>query len=438
MDQNFPANKMSGPTEVVSFVNSTKWNYWLNRPYNPFWASFFWLGLQEKYFKEVGLEQLAGGGTLYQYPDLYYSDIYADKADLWRKSFFAQNNIFKLSEDLVNIHTRCISELENILSSTDTIENRLRKYFESIRLYVPFLWLVLPIEKHYSEQIDRYFKDYFGEDYKRKVADITLPTKKNVYGLMIDELLSGISVEEVHKKYAWMKSRDGFSSFYTLEELEEIKRNHKENYQIEEETVKIDNLQWLIEELKELSFFRTDRTDKLNEMLNKGRILFKELAEKNNLTLEELKMYDAQSLLENKLEKYSSTFSYAFFDDEYIIQNEPFLSNLEEHAITEIKGSIAFKGKVTGVVKIVTHSDDIQKVKEGDILVSQMTFPSFISAMQKAAGFVTDEGGITCHAAIIAREMKKPCIIGTKNATKILKDGDLIEVDANSGVVRKI
>ncbi len=51
-----------------------------------------------------------------------------------------------------------------------------------------------------------------------------------------------------------------------------------------------------------------------------------------------------------------------------------------------------------------------------------MTFPSFIAAMQKAAAFVTDEGSITCHAAIVAREMKKPCIIGTKNATKILKD----------------
>ena len=60
------------------------------------------------------------------------------------------------------------------------------------------------------------------------------------------------------------------------------------------------------------------------------------------------------------------------------------------------------------------------------------------AAMEKAAAFVTDEGGITCHAAIIAREMKKPCVIGTKKATKVLKDGDLIEVDAEKGVVRKL
>ncbi len=88
-----------------------------------------------------------------------------------------------------------------------------------------------------------------------------------------------------------------------------------------------------------------------------------------------------------------------------------------------------------GHVKIVTHPNDLQKVNLGDILVAQMTLPSFISAMQKASAFVTDEGSITCHAAIVAREMKKPCIIGTKNATKLLKDGDLVEVDANIGIV---
>jgi pyruvate,water dikinase len=65
-----------------------------------------------------------------------------------------------------------------------------------------------------------------------------------------------------------------------------------------------------------------------------------------------------------------------------------------------------------------------------------MTRPDYLPAMQKASAFVTDEGGITCHAAIIAREMKKPCIIGTKIASKIIKDGDMVEVDADKGVVR--
>lgn len=67
-----------------------------------------------------------------------------------------------------------------------------------------------------------------------------------------------------------------------------------------------------------------------------------------------------------------------------------------------------------------------------------MTFPSLIMAMQRAAAFVTDEGGLTCHAAIVAREMHKPCIVGTKHATQVLKDGDRVEVDATKGVVKKL
>ena len=65
-----------------------------------------------------------------------------------------------------------------------------------------------------------------------------------------------------------------------------------------------------------------------------------------------------------------------------------------------------------------------------------MTRPEFVPAMQKAAAIVTDEGGLTCHAAIISREMRKPCVIATKNATKVLKDGMLVEVNADHSAVR--
>lgn len=80
----------------------------------------------------------------------------------------------------------------------------------------------------------------------------------------------------------------------------------------------------------------------------------------------------------------------------------------------------------------------MHKVKEGDILVAPMTTPELMPAMKNAAAFITDEGGITCHAAIISRELDKPCIIGTKTATRIIKDGDLVEVDANLGIIRKL
>lgn len=101
-----------------------------------------------------------------------------------------------------------------------------------------------------------------------------------------------------------------------------------------------------------------------------------------------------------------------------------------------LKGFTAEPGRATGRVKVIYQADQIGKIQSGDILVTPMTTPNFLPAMKKAAAFVTDEGGITCHAAIVARELKKPCVIGTLNATKILKDGDLVEVDAVHGQVK--
>jgi len=106
--------------------------------------------------------------------------------------------------------------------------------------------------------------------------------------------------------------------------------------------------------------------------------------------------------------------------------------------VTEIKGQPASKGLARGRVKICQFSTEISKLKTGDILVTAMTTPDFVPAMRRAAAIVTDEGGITSHAAIVARELGKPCIIGAKVAAKILKDGDYIEVDANKGIVRKL
>ncbi len=110
----------------------------------------------------------------------------------------------------------------------------------------------------------------------------------------------------------------------------------------------------------------------------------------------------------------------------------------EQEGWREIKGQIAQMGLARGRVKIVRKKDQVAQVEVGDVIVSPMTTPDFLPAMKKAVAFVTDEGGITCHAAIVARELGKPCIIGTKIASKVFKDGDMVEVDANQGIVRKL
>lgn len=101
-----------------------------------------------------------------------------------------------------------------------------------------------------------------------------------------------------------------------------------------------------------------------------------------------------------------------------------------------LQGSIAQKGIARGFVRRVMGHKQIGEFKQGEILVSSMTIPDFLPAMKKAAAIVTNEGGVLCHAAILARELQKPCIIGTKFATHILRDGDYIEVDANNGIIK--
>lgn len=106
-----------------------------------------------------------------------------------------------------------------------------------------------------------------------------------------------------------------------------------------------------------------------------------------------------------------------------------------------IKGMVASKGPnpiTTAKIKRLFTPADLGKVEDGDIVVSPMTTPQFTSALRKAIAVITDEGGITCHAAIISRELGLPCIIGTKNSSKRLKDGDIVEINTDKGIINII
>lgn len=108
--------------------------------------------------------------------------------------------------------------------------------------------------------------------------------------------------------------------------------------------------------------------------------------------------------------------------------------------IKNIKGMGVLKQTsiIKGVVKIVRGRKELLKIKKGDIIVSPMTTPEYAPIFKKVKAIVTDEGGITCHASVISRELKIPAVVGTKIATKVLKDGDLVEVDADKGIVKII
>ncbi|OGF33345.1 hypothetical protein A2533_04215 [Candidatus Falkowbacteria bacterium RIFOXYD2_FULL_35_9] len=115
-----------------------------------------------------------------------------------------------------------------------------------------------------------------------------------------------------------------------------------------------------------------------------------------------------------------------------------------EKSRDQLKGFAVSSGKVSGPVLVLSykdagnHNEKIKKMKGGEIIVTEMTRPNLLPALKKAAGVITDEGGITCHAAIVCREFKLPGLVGTKSATEIFKDGDLVELDTKNSIVRKI
>ncbi len=104
--------------------------------------------------------------------------------------------------------------------------------------------------------------------------------------------------------------------------------------------------------------------------------------------------------------------------------------------IVEFEGRVANRGRVKGRAFVTMSANDAKNIQPGEILVTSMTSPDFVTAVKRAAAIVTNEGGILCHAAVISREFGIPCIVGTQMATRLIKNGDMVEVDGNHGFVR--
>lgn len=137
---------------------------------------------------------------------------------------------------------------------------------------------------------------------------------------------------------------------------------------------------------------------------------------------------------------------WAFEDDElFLLQARP-ITTLDNDAPADgsddavegdviIRGLGASPGIASGLVKIIKDIDELDKVKEGDIMVTTMTTPDMVPAMRRASGIITDEGGVTCHASIISRELGIPCVVGTGSATSTLKENSGVTLDGKKGLV---
>lgn len=255
------------------------------------------------------------------------------------------------------------------------------------------------------------------------------------------------------EEFGYLGYREPFSTGYSLDFFRERLASLVPSFQSGEEkriTLTSEG-QELIALLQDFVFFRNYRTEKLYQSLFLLERLWKNLALTYKLTHEtDLATYRLQEcsdlftfhqkLSDTEVTHRSIGHGFLLHDDDIefisgdeLISKKASLASYAE-AKQSLKGMPACPGVAEGTVKVVSSSKDQDKVLVGDILVASMTTPDFLPAMRRAAAFITDEGGVTCHAAIVARELGKPCIIGTRNATKILKDGDKVTVNADAGL----
>jgi phosphoenolpyruvate synthase/pyruvate phosphate dikinase len=428
---------------------------------------------------------------------------YVDGKYYYDKNFkvFAQ----QVLDNLKASNKTTVELFENIYSYGDSLlehvyKIRDKKFKSKVELLSCFEEIILELEQFcnslvglglqfpITDQLYSILPDNLQND--ESIALLSFPEKENKALIEQKELYSiGARIQEnqvskyqtlpSHLKkvledhvtsFGWINARGGFIESWTSEELfsriiqekerftgklESLEHARQESSRKSKKLIKSLHLtqaeQQLIVDAKELVFFRTYRTDTINEAFFVLQPLMKQLAKFFGVSHEDILQVRFEEIISNNIPsqkvleaRKKNYFALAdnwntvlFADAEEDIRRsvEEYIEE-EKFNNTALKGNTAYKGKVVGLARLILNTSDIAKVQKGEILVTAMTTPNMVPAMEKAAGFVTDEGGITCHAAIIAREMKKPCVIATKFATRVLKDGDLVEVDADNGVVR--
>ncbi|MCL2115451.1 MAG: phosphoenolpyruvate synthase [Methanobrevibacter sp.] len=182
---------------------------------------------------------------------------------------------------------------------------------------------------------------------------------------------------------------------------------------------------------------KTEKIEVPENLRNKRVLSEKELVELAEMGKRIQKHYDAPQDTE-----------WAYYKGKlYMLQSRPIttLDNSEniasdgqddiENRTIIVKGLGASPGMASGEVKIIHEIDELDKIQEGDIMVTTMTTPDMVPAMKRSSGIITDEGGVTCHAAIISRELGIPCVVGTREATEVLVDNTKITLDGKKGLV---
>jgi phosphohistidine swiveling domain-containing protein len=261
-------------------------------------------------------------------------------------------------------------------------------------------------------------------------------------------------LEMLVEKYGFLKCHQVHEAGYTTQELftmaleadQIIAKSRIDDDELYAKYISSGHMAYIFEQFKYWMNIRNQQMEYLMFAVLRSRPLFAEISQEINLTIKELWSMSREVLLESiryKNKRYTENFSQA----NLVIYRENGKTQVTNqlHIIYEtktdsdvIRGKTVYgEGKITGKVKIVFKPSDLTNftATENTILVTGMTTPDYVPYLKKFVALVTDEGGILCHAAIIAREMQTPAIVGTGVATELLKDEMAIELDLDRGEI---
>ncbi|HVC58081.1 MAG TPA: PEP-utilizing enzyme [Candidatus Acidoferrales bacterium] len=360
------------------------------------------------------------------------------------------------------------------------------EYVDVISALMPITVITAAVELNIEEQLKKGLlkKTTDQNVIESAMVKLTAPEKYNVpYEEQVsmlkiaDRLARGqkaaAQVKEHLEMYGWLGYRFDFGKLWTEDEiLERAKRVEKPAEQLEflekkEAAVKKDFAdiikkmklnEEVVEEAnaaKEFAWLRTYRTDAINEAVGRAKGLIDEIGRRYKIPEQYAHYLTIDEILNGKMPKSadikgrmdSYALAFAGIEGHLLVGGEvSVIKTFAETKLMNRKADQAIRGMVAnrpmdgieGTARVVNSVEDVASFNPGDILVAPMTEPNFVPAMEKAAAFVTDEGGLLCHAAIISREMNKPCIIGTGNATKAIKDGQTIKLNLIDGTVQVI
>lgn len=415
-----------------------KWHCWGRWEDTLFFTSFDLATKESKVFKKLALQNIINGDA--KAIDGYYyslkSDInniceFLDKNKNWLNKFFS----------ICNEETNKLLKLENKINFEDFI-NQMLECISCSKL-INFLDLYI------SKKIEELCKNTCIS-YSTAISWIK-PSRKTQLMMYQYRLrkLKHKNIDKFLKEFEWVGTRllngKPLTRKKILYELRSLNANKKEVYKILKE------FKHIISNASELTFQRTNLAEVVIRVSYSYWSLLNNLAKKHSLDFSDIGLFTYYELLDlyynEKIPsnlKQRKRFGLSFINGKWDIllnkelEKELILYEAKNKVIKEIKGIVAYSGKVIGKVRIIQNQKDAEKLIKGEIVVAPETTTDYITALRKSIAFITNQGGITSHAAILARELKKPCIIATKIATKVLKNGMLIEVDANKGIVKVI